>query len=721
MGSVKFRLRILVPLLFSFAVALTAGLAMFGFSRTSTLDDEVMEHTAAAERLVAGLLERKTLIAAAFSRLIGEDPVLNGAIARGDSALLEQRALHLLHTTQMYLRVVDAELVAPDGNVLVRVGSPLLDPGLPVDSWVGASVPRSWLTLVGRDSLLYWTFCPMAQAGDGKWYYLLTSIFVQDQISSLARNLGVSLMIADDEQACAGEEVAERLCTAPDGFVPPVHICSRRIIDEVGFESRSLERERPLVRKTFGGRHFRAVLGTLPTPAGQRTFPMIVAMDVTAEVNETSRLMTALLLLAVLMAVVVGVFFFYHIGRIQAELARTDEERRRREKELLRFKRMLDHANYGFAMADIRGRVVYVNEYFARIHGYETAEVIGRNLSIFHTKDQMEDVQSLNEKMQLRGEFTSQEVWHVHRDGREFPMLMSGTLVAGEGGEPAFMAVAAVDITEMKKAAEETGRARRAAEAANQAKTQFLANMSHEIRTPMNAILGMTDFILADPNLPEHIKYDLRIVLNSAESLLRLINDILDISKIEAGKMKLEMAPFDPGAVARDVVKTLAVAAWGKEIGLVDDIDRSVPQRVLGDADKFRQVLTNLVGNAIKFTDKGGVSVRLSASQSDGQGTVLKASVSDTGVGIPPEKIPLIFSPFYQVDGSTTRKHGGTGLGLAICKKIAEMMGGGITVESTPGEGSTFTFTVKMGLADGQGAGHKAHPNGDAENSQQAA
>jgi signal transduction histidine kinase/CheY-like chemotaxis protein len=287
----------------------------------------------------------------------------------------------------------------------------------------------------------------------------------------------------------------------------------------------------------------------------------------------------------------------------------------------------------------------------------------------------------------------------VDSQGNESEIMTTQVPLRDKNGRITGLVGIGHDITHLKKVQAEMKVAREAAEAASRAKSEFLANMSHEIRTPLNGVMGMTDLALETALTPEQREY-LETVKMSGDTLLTVINDILDFSKIEAGKIDLEAIDFDLRESLESTLKTLALRADEKGLELLCEVAPEVPEIVRGDSSRLRQIVMNLVGNAIKFTGSGEIAVKVQVEGRAGLDWLCHFTVADTGIGIPEDKRKSIFEPFSQADSSTTRKYGGTGLGLTISTRLVHMMSGKIWVESEVGRGSQFHFTAQLGAAD---------------------
>ncbi len=370
---------------------------------------------------------------------------------------------------------------------------------------------------------------------------------------------------------------------------------------------------------------------------------------------------------------------------------------------------IVEQSDQAIFTENLDGVITSWNAGAEELFGYTAEEAIGKEYAILIPS---EDRATLNARERIRsGQKLSCETRMVTKNGTIIDIEISAAPMFDDNGVHSGEITIARDITERRRTQEQLLQAKKAAEAASQAKSDFVANMSHEIRTPMNGILGFTELAL-DSDLNAEQRDNLSAVKSSAESLLGVINDILDFSKIEAGRLDVESIPFSLRDSLDQTIKSLELRARQKGLKLTWDVAPDVMDYVIGDPVRLRQVIVNLVGNAIKFTSHGEVGVRVEMGPSSATDARLLFTVRDTGIGIPPEKQRLIFEAFSQADMSTTRIYGGTGLGLTISSRLLELMGGNIAVESEPAKGSVFRFTihVKLPAEHSQPAGLAAQP-----------
>jgi len=449
----------------------------------------------------------------------------------------------------------------------------------------------------------------------------------------------------------------------------------------------------------------------------------IIAFALATRASENLVLFVTVLLVAALLGFQAAWWWGRRLERARDPLQRQEERRIEQ-----RFFAAVEAAPTAMVMVNTAGEIVLVNAETETLFGYRREELLGRPVETLvperfraaHPAARAGFVACPRARRMGEG----RDLFGLRKDGTEFPVEIGLNPV--ETDEGLFVLSAIVDITTQKRAEanlqslnqqleervaertreleatlDELFRAKEAADQASAAKSAFLANMSHEIRTPLNAVLGLTELVLETPLRPQQRDY-LKTVLESGESLLTIINDILDFSKIEAGRLVLENAVLNHAELLGDTMKSFGLRVTDKGLELLCRIAPEVPVLLAGDAGRLRQVLVNLVGNAVKFTERGEVAVEVEVDSATDDSVVLHYTVRDTGIGIPPGKLDRMFEPFEQIDASTTRRFGGTGLGLAICSRLVQLMGGNLWAESQDGRGSAFHFTARFRVSSEQ-------------------
>jgi PAS domain S-box-containing protein len=442
-----------------------------------------------------------------------------------------------------------------------------------------------------------------------------------------------------------------------------------------------------------------------------------------------------------------GVHITFHDQPAVQSIVRNITERKRAEhaarQSETRYKHLFENLFEGVYQTSVDGKILSVNPALVKMLGYRSEEEVRTTITADQLYAQPASRAEMLSKLLREGALRDVEVDLKRKDGSVLTVIENSRPVFDDAGKIMFFEGTLTDITERKRAQQDLMRyvgeieearrrleqqaaqlllqsielrqARDSALDASRLKSEFLANVSHEIRTPMNGVIGMTNLLLETSMNPEQREYA-ETVRRSAEYLLEVIDDILDFSKIEAGRLELETINFNLRTTVEDVIELLAQRAESKGLELVSYIAPEIAEEVQGDPGRLRQVLTNLAGNAIKFTGHGYVAVRLRLVEDCEDAMVVCCEVTDTGIGIEDGALRKLFQPFSQADGSTTRRYGGTGLGLAISKQLVELMKGNIGVKSAPGKGSTFWFTFRLGkreqpsptvIPDGQLAGQK--------------
>jgi len=426
-----------------------------------------------------------------------------------------------------------------------------------------------------------------------------------------------------------------------------------------------------------------------------RLFPLVVVtqMDRNRALAQWEKERQRLLLVVVpSLALVVSASLLLYRRQQRIQIERIESERREYEKFAATVFATVAEA---VLATDAESRIVLVNPALSRLTGYTKDELIGQTPALFSSgRHDAAFFRQMWSALKQSG-YWEGEIYNRRKDGRPWIVWTSISRVCDADGRVTHYVVGYSDVTERKQMEESLRSAKEEAESATNAKSAFLASMSHEIRTPMNGVIGMTGLLL-DTGLDAEQRQYAEIVRKSGENLLDIVNDILDFSKIEAHRLSLEEMPFDLRSTLEDTLELLAGRAHAKGLEIIGLVDPALPRQISGDPGRLRQILMNLAGNAIKFTESGEISVRAELLASDDETVQIRFLVQDTGIGIPADRVDAIFEPFTQADDSTTRRFGGTGLGLAICKQLCQLMGGEIGAESEVGKGSTFRFSARF-------------------------
>ncbi len=359
--------------------------------------------------------------------------------------------------------------------------------------------------------------------------------------------------------------------------------------------------------------------------------------------------------------------------------------------EMTLYSAIIEQTAESIAVTNIDGEYIYINKSYENLRGYSKDELNSKGYKEKYPQEEQKKRIIAYDELMKKGIWNG-ELEFLRKDGVTVPTLCITVLIRNRIGHPVAIAGILTDITDLKKAEEGFRKARDEADKANALKSHFLASTSHEIRTPMNAIVGFTDILLEDETDPQKAEY-LEIIKSSGNLLLDLINDILDLSKIEAGKYELNKTLFSFRETIESIKNIFTPSMEKKNLSFSVIIEDSIPENMYGDQRNIRQVLINIVGNSIKFTKKGGITIACASAGSD-----VIIEVIDTGIGIGADKLDIIFAPFRQAEDTISSVYGGTGLGLSISRKLLDLMGGGISVKSQPGKGSSFTIRIPMAV-----------------------
>ncbi|HKL01798.1 MAG TPA: response regulator [Desulfotignum sp.] len=721
--------RLMIPLVCVFVLIAAAFTALMTHRQNTRMDRIAQRTLTQADGEFSRMLDEQSLAMAAMQDILIHETDLADFLAAGDREKLLDRYAPVFSGLKTRYAITHFYFLDPNRICLLRVHKPQKYADH-IQRYTAVQAEKTGKTAFGIELGPLGTFTlrvvqPVFDDGALAGYVELGKE-IEDILGSIHQQTGAELAVAIRKTALkrssweAGMKMLGRTADW-DRFDDDVLIYStltpfpKKAAAFVG-ENNHIHGT-TFAQTRFNDRSWHIMASPLLDASSTEVGDMLIMADVSGLKAEYRQLVITGAGAGIVIFAVLSALFFMLLRRIDAQasaqharlqtsllLQKQAQETLQEIKE--RFELAITGTNDGIWDWDLRTDDLFLSKQWKAMLGFQDQELENR-FETFTDLLYEEDRDRVDNYVQqyLNGEIEKYtiEFRMKHKDGSLVWILAKGEAIRDADGRAFRMAGSHSDITERKQAEteleEQTARANAMAvqaEMASIAKSEFLANMSHEIRTPMNGIIGMTGLLLETELDQEQNRYA-QIVRTSGEALLNIINDILDFSKIEAGKLDLETLDFDLVSLLDDFAAALALRAEQKGLEIICSPDPEVPALLQGDPGRLRQILTNLTGNAIKFTQAGEVAVRVALVSETSDRVILRFSVQDTGIGIPKDKMALLFHKFSQVDASTTRQYGGTGLGLAISRQLVEMMGGTIGVESEPGKGSTFWFTADLG------------------------